>query len=217
MVLEQSKRGNWACCLSQLGGRGVASTADVIKDAISDYKGHCLGSIWTSENFNVVGGRILSARKEFNPLIKYARQAVESQMSREFYLTPEIVDANGKPYAQLLEEIAEEDAGKPFGEKRVADFGETITHSVPTDSFADDDAIVFLTGGERLANKFGLFLRNKLPEELRLPSVMVYFMQLSDRDYSRGTSLCSLGKYSKSDINCGSNVYLQDDGVIFMA
>jgi len=207
MTLERIEKGNWAYCLSQLSKRKLATASDVMQDRIKDYRNHTENGTWIAENSNVIDGRILLARAKFNPLIKYANQAVKAQIQGEFYLTPEIVDASEKPYTQLLNEIAEADADKPFGKKRVADLGEVVTHDVPTDSFADDDTITFLARGEKLANQYGLFLRNKLPEELRLQSVRVHHASFPGKNYAREVWLCALGPNSVSYFNCDYVLY----------
>ena len=179
-----------------------------MQDRIKNYQNHIENGAWVAENSNVVDGRFLLARAKFNPLIKYAGQVVEAQVREEFYLNSEIVDTSGKPYKQLLNEIAEVDAKKPSDKKRVADLGKVVTHDVPTDCFADDKTIVFLAGGENLANQYGLFLRNQLPEELKIQSVKVYHPSLSNKDFARGVWLYGLDGRSRSDFECdGGDLY----------
>jgi hypothetical protein len=124
---------------------------DRIERGVND-KEHFNSGAWTAENFNIVNGRIYGARASFNPLIPYAKQAVQAHKAgEEFYLTSKIVDSKGKPYSQLLVEIADKDSKKPLERQRVADLGKVTTVAVPTDSFADDDTIVFLAEGKKPA------------------------------------------------------------------
>lgn len=214
MILQRIN-GNWAQCLAHLGKRKLATAAQGMQDRIKKYEEHVTCGAWFAENFNCVGGTILAARLKYNPLIKYAEQAVQAQRAGEFYLTPDIVDSKGKPYSQLLVEIAQQDARKPLEEKRVVDLGKVVTHTVPTDSFADDDTIVWLAQGETLAKEYGLFLRNKLPEELRLTEVTVRHMPLSGEDYSGGFWLCWLGRGGGSVFYCNDRNLCNDYRSVF--
>ena len=83
-----------------------------------------------------------------------------NERNEYFKLTPE-VKLQGEPASQLLLKIADQDAEKPVWEKRVIDLGQDRVHEVPTDCFGDENAIVFPARGKKLANDFGIFLRNK--------------------------------------------------------
>jgi len=148
----------------------------------------CQGGFWCPENFNVVDGRILAALGDYNPLIPYAEQAVNAHRGgKEFYLNDAVL-LNGKPATEVLKEIAEQDSEKPVYKKRVLDLGQTSTHDVSTDSFADDDGIVFLARGKTFANKYGLFLKN----QAGIPEITFYLPSISQENYSRGLWLCGL-------------------------
>jgi hypothetical protein len=215
MILQRTPKGNWAYCQSQLGKDKLADTSQGMKDRTrrgTEDQEHFKSGAWFAENFNCVDERILAARGEFSPIIRYAEKAVQAHKAgQEFYLTSQIVDASGKPYSELLNKIAEADAKKLMGKKRVADLGKAVTHNVPTDSFADDPAIVFLARGEKPANRHGLFLKN----ELHLPEVTVYHMPLIAQDYARGFWLYRLDESGGSDFDCYNRSLSSDDSSVF--
>ena len=188
----QRYNGNFAQCLAQImkAGQTPATAKQVMRDRIKQgvkSDSYSKGT-WIPENFNVVDGRILAARPEYNPLLKYAEQAVNCHRNnKEFYLTNNIL-LNENPASLILSEIAEQDAKKAVKNKRVYDMGKSKTHDVPTDSLADDKGIVFLAQGEKLAKEYGLFLKN----EAGLPNVTFYLPLLSNKDYSRGLWLYSV-------------------------
>ncbi len=214
MVLQRISPGNWAYCVEK-AGKKLATANALMKDRIQNQRAHYERGAWASENFNCIKGRILGARAKFNPLISYAKQAVEAQITGEFYLTDEITYENGIHYNLLLEQIAEQDAKKPIERKRVIDLGEAKTHNVPTDAFADDVTISWLAGGKKPADKYGLFLRNDLPENLRLQEVTVYHMPLSEKDYARGAWLCRLDRCGRSGFVCYGGSLSYDGGSVF--
>ncbi len=113
-------------------------------------------------------------------------------MDREDFYLRDNIRFNDLPYAEVLEKIADEDKKLQIEKRRVIDLEEIRTHSVPTDCFADDDTIVFLAEGKENANRYGLFLRNKIPKEARVNEVTVYHQKLIECDKSRGLSLRSL-------------------------
>lgn len=202
MTLLQRVNGNWASCIEQLEGKLPADASKLMKDRVQREKQgddeHYEKGAWTSESFNVVKGNILGVRAEFNPLIKYAEEAVEAQETGEFYLTPEIVDAQGRPYKELLIEIAEKDKRLPLAKRRVADFGKVQTHNVATDSFADDSQIVWLARGQTNARRYGNFLRNKVG----LSSVRVYNSEIFDKDFARALWLSGLNYDGRASFVC---------------
>lgn len=214
MVLQRIN-GNWAHCLKHLGKLKLATAKQGIEDRIArgiKDREHFERGAWFSENFNVVNERILGARAEYNPLIKYAEQATNAHKSaNEFYLTDEIVDSNNIPYAKLLEQIAEQDAKKPIEEKRVIGLGKVKTHNVPTDSFADDDAIVWLAQGKELAHQYG---KEFLLGKLGFKEVTVYHAPISKQNYTRGFWLCRLGWVGWSDFDC-DGILGYGDGDVF--
>jgi len=166
---------------------------------------------WCPENFNVVDGRILAALGDYNPLIPYAEEAVKAHWNnREFYLNDAVL-LNGKPAAEVLKEIAEQDSEKPVYKKRVLDLGQTQTHDVSTDSFADDKGIVFLARGKTFADKYGLFLKNKA----RTPKITFYLPSVSQENYSRGLWICRLGLGCRSDFDGYYRSLDIDNGSLF--
>ena len=175
----QRYNGNFAQCLAQLeeAEQKIATAKQGMQDRIARgvNSGPCSQGAWFSENFNVVQERILVAREDYNPLIQYAQQAVDAHKSNnEFYLIDDIL-LNKKPASQVLARIAEQDAKIPVPKKRVFDMGKAKTHDIPTDSFADDEGIVFLAQNKKLAKDYGLFLKNKAG----IPEVTFYLPVLS--------------------------------------
>ena len=88
---------------------------------------------------------------------------------------------------------------------------QTKTHGVPTDCFADDDAIVFLTEDKKRANKYGLWLRNKAG----IAESKVYMQDLIGKDKSRGFWLNRLGYVSLSDFYCNDRYLYYVGGSLF--
>ena len=172
----------------------------------------CQGGFWCPENFNVVDGRILAALGDYNPLIPYAEQAVNAHRGgKEFYLNDAVL-LNGKSATEVLKEIAEQDSEKPVYKKRVLDLGQTQTHPVSTDSFADDNGIVFLARGKISANRYGLFLKNKA----RTPKITFCLPFVSQENYSRGFWLYRLDLGGRSNLFGGYDRYFNDgDGSLF--
>ncbi len=183
--------GNWANCLEKLAGANpkqrFASVAEELDKRIKEgfYDDICQNDFFMIASFNEVNGRILATKAECNPLLDYSKEAVKAMSAGEFYLTKNIKFGD-KIYAQVLEEIAEADKKLPIGKKRVIDLGNIQTHKVSTDCFGDDETIAFLAEGKRRANKYGLFLRDKIPEEYRLKEVNVYHQNLIGKNKSRG-------------------------------
>ena len=158
----------------------------------------CTSGAWYNASFNEVNGRILATREQFNPLINYAQKTVDSMRTGGFYLTDDIL-LNKKPVIKVLAEIAEKDAKKPVHKRRIIDLGKTKTHNVPTDSFADDDTIVFLAKGKERAEKYGLFLKNS---KYNIQSSKVYMQDLVGKNKTRGFWLCRLDGDYGSEFYC---------------
>ncbi len=182
----QRHDGNYAQCLAKIAGakQKIATTKQGMQYRIKQGvdSDACTKGFWGSENFNVVDNRILAAIGKYNPLIPYAEQAVNAHRNgNEFYLTDKVL-LQGKPATQVLKEIAEQDASKPVSKRRVLDLGQAKTHNVPTDSFANDDGIVFLAREKKLAEDYGLFLKNKAG----IPQVTFYLPSTQSKDYTRG-------------------------------
>lgn len=210
----QGYDGNWEQCISQVNqaNQKIATAKQGMSDRITKGKGseYFQKGCWYPENFNVVNKRILVALGDYNPLIPHAKQAVLAHKdNKEFYLTDDVL-LNKKPASQVLEEIAEQDKPKPIHEKRVFDIGKLQTHDIQTDSFADDNVIVFLARGEKPAQKYGNFLDKKLG----IKKITFYLPSISEKDYARGFWLCRLGGDGRSDFDgyWGLNV---DGGSLF--
>ena len=220
MDLERIGLGNWAYCLAQArdANKRVSTGRELIKDrlerGVNDQTHFGRGGAWATEDSNVVDGVILLARAKFNPLIPYAEQAVDAQRTGEFHLTDEIVRGK-KPFAQVLQNIAEEDARKPLEKRRVLNIGQAKTHQVPTDSFVDDPTIRWMAQDPKLAKRYGFFLRNELPENLRLQEVTVYLPVIAEKNYSRGHWLDGLGRCGRSGFGCDSRGLDGGDGSVF--
>ncbi|MBS3091570.1 hypothetical protein J4217_03940 [Candidatus Pacearchaeota archaeon] len=219
MKLQRIDQGNWAYCLAQAknANKRVSTGRELIEDRLErgvNDQTHFEGGAWTAEDSNVVDGAILLARAEFNPLIPYAKQAVEAQRTGEFYLTDEIRKGK-RPFTQVLRQIAEKDEIKPLEQKRVLNLGQAKTHPVPTDSFADDPTIRWKAESPELANRYGLFLRNELPENLRLPEVTVYLPRITGEDYARGHWLDGLDRNYRSAFICNDRSLSDDYGSVF--
>jgi hypothetical protein len=183
--------------------------------------GACKRWAWFNASFNEVDGKILATRAEFNPLSLvdemgnyiYAQRAVDAQRTVEFYLTDDMMLEN-EPITDVLNRIAERDAIKPVNKRRVLDLGQTKTHNVPTDCYADDDTIVFLAEGKKRAEKYGLFIRNAFGKN-SIPESIVYMQDLIGKNKSRGFALSSVDAGSGSGFGCGDWDLYDDGGSVF--
>jgi len=171
----------------------------------------CTSNAWYNASFSEVDGRILGTRGQFNPLVNYAQKAVNSMGKGEFYLTDDIL-LNRKPAVKVLAEIAEKDSKKPVHKRRVIDLGKAKTHDVPTDSFADDDTIVFLAEGKERANKYGLFLKNS---KYNITSSRVYMQNLIGKNKTRGFWLYRLDDDGRSEFSCNNRDLYLGGGSLF--
>ena len=211
MVLERC-RGNFAVAYDKTKGN-IATARQYMQERIAQGVDSdiCNEGAWTPENFNCINENIYGCLVEFNPLIPYREQAVNAHRNgQEFYLTKEVL-LQEKPATQVILEAAEQDKKKPVAKRRVINLGKTKNHDIPTDSFADDDGIVFLARGKTSANKYGLFLKNKAG----IPEVTFYLPSIQSQDYSRGCWLLRVGHGLSSDFDgYGRNLY-DDVGSVF--
>jgi len=220
--LQRIGTGSWDYCLQKLGGNkslALATARQIMQDRISRYtnnredREHFSSGAWPAENFNVINGRIFGAREEFNPLIRYAKQATEThRANKEFYLTSEIVDASEKPYSQLLAEIAVIDSKEFPNYKRVIDLGHEGTHKVPTDCFGDDKTIVWLAQDAKFAHKYG---KEFLKDKLGFDYVEVYLPEISKADFARGFWFYALS--GGSAFSCGNKDLGSRNGSVFVS
>ncbi len=214
METYQRHRGNFASALRKLARakpkQAFALPSQAMQERMRQGVKADISTVgaWYNSSFNEVGGRIFGTKKEFNPLIDYAKQAVESMKIGEFYLDGVLI--NEKPASEVLVEIAEQDAKKQIYKKRVADFGQAKTHNVPTDCFGDDDVIAFLAESKSRANKYGLWLRNKAG----IPESTVHMQDIIGKDKSRGFWLDGL-VVGRSDFNCSNRYLNYDYGSLF--
>ena len=213
MALER-QTGNFAVAYEKASSEGKPATArDLLKERIkqgidSDV---CYPGAWTTESFSCIQGNIYGALAEFNPLIPYAQTAVDAHKNnREFYLTPDIL-LNGRAATEVILEIAEQDTARPTYKKRVINLGKTKTHNVPTDSFADDNGIVFLARSKKLAKESGLFLKNKTG----IREVTFYLLPIQSKDYARSFWLDCIGHGGRSNFYCDYWDLYYDLGSLF--
>lgn len=212
----QRHRGNFAVALEELANAKPKQHFATPAEAMDERMKKGVDSdifkegAWYNASFNEVNGRILGTRREFNPLNDYAKKAVESMRTGEFYLSDDIL-INNRPASKVLTEIAEQDSKKPVHKRRVIDLGQTITHDVPTDCFGDDETIVFLAEGKERAKKYGLFLKNKAG----ILQSKVYMQDIIKKDKSRGFWLYRLDDYNVSDFSCSDWGLSGDGGSLF--
>ena len=179
----------------------------------------CKRWAWFDASFNEVDGRILATRDKFNPLsardesgkLLYAQRATDATRTGEFYLTNDVLFGN-EPAKVVLLRIAEQDKKKPIDKRIVLDLGQTKTHDVPTDCYADDDTIVFLAEGYKRAGKYGLFVRNAFGEN-SIQSSRVYMQDLTGKDKVRGFALDRFDADDRSGFDCGRGLYVGSGSV----
>ena len=197
-------RGNFEEALRELANakpkQRFATPAEAMDERIRQGENAdiCTSNAWYNASFSEVDGRILGTRGQFNPLVNYAQKAVDSMKNGEFYLNDDIL-LNGKPAVKVLAEIAAKDSKKPVHKRRVIDLGKAKTHEVPTDSFADDDTIVFLAEGKERANKYGLFLRKS---KYNIQNSNVFMQDLSGKNKTRGFWFSRLVGVGGSEFDC---------------
>lgn len=211
----QRYNGNWEQCIFQVNkaNKKIATSKQGIQDRISkgEDSDYFQKGCWYPENFNIVNGRILVALGDYNPLIPYAKEAVNvHKNNQELYLTDDIL-LNGKPASQVLEEIAEQDKSKPVYKRRVFDMGKIQTHDISTDSFADDKGIVFLARGEKLAQRYGKFLNDKAG----IKQIRFYLSTIGNQNYARGFWLCRLDEGGRSGFDGNDRDFDDGDGSLF--
>ncbi len=222
----QRQTGNFADALKKVAdARQTFATA---KEGIVDRMNQgvdsdaCKRWAWFNASFNEVDGEILATNSQFNPLsifdektreFVYAQRAIDALRKREFYLTDDILLGN-EPATEVLLRIVEQDKKKPIHLKRVLNLGKTKTHIVPTDCYADDNTIVFLSGGHNRARKYGLFVRNAFGENSILKST-VYMQNLIGKDKSRGFALLRVGTDNRSNFDCDGRGLYYATGSVF--
>jgi|GEM_PF-3765567 len=213
----QVYRGNWASCLEQLKGESPTSGMQVIQDRIARFKKnsedrtHFDTGAWLSENTNVVDSQIMVARAPFNPLVPYAKQAVQVHKNgKEFYLEDSIL-LQDKPAVQILAEIAKADKNKTLVKRRVLIPEQTQTYKVSWDNFADDDVIDWHAQGRKLARNYGKFLHN----DCGIDEVTVYLPATNLGNIARGNWLYRLGGSDRSDFDCYNGNLSDEDGTVF--
>ena len=210
-------RGNFEEALRELANakpkQRFATPAEAMDERIRQGENAdiCTSGAWYNASFSEVDGRILGTRGQFNPLVNYAQKAVDSMRNGEFYLNDDIL-LNGKPAVKVLAEIAAKDSKKPVHKRRVIDLGKAKTHDVPTDSFADDDTIVFLAEGKERANKYGLFLKNS---KYNITSSRVYMQNLIGKNKTRGFWLYRLDDDGRSEFSCNNRDLYLGGGSLF--
>ena len=203
MKAFQRHKGNFAVALQKVraASQSLATPAQAIDERMKQGVKADISKngAWYAASFNEVNGTILATLLNYNPLVAYSEQATESHRKGEFYLTDEVL-LNGEPATAVLERIAEQDARKSIGRKRVIDLGNQVTHDVSTDSLADDDTIAFVAQGKQRADKYGRWLRNKVG----IKSLKVYMQNLTGKNKSRGFWLGGFGGGGNSDFNCNA-------------
>lgn len=226
MIKYQRQNGNFAVALEKVAE--ARQTFATPKEGVVDRMRQGVNSdackrwAWFNASFNEVEGNILATRAEFNPLsvfdkqtqtFLYAQKAVDAMRTGEFYLTDDVLLGN-EPATKVLLRVAEQDAKKPIHLKRVINLGKAKTHNVPTDCFADDNAIAFLSEGETRARKYGLFVRNAFGYN-SIPTSTVYMQDLVGKDKSRGFALGGVVTDSRSNFYCNDGVLYGDGGSLF--
>ncbi len=214
MKLQRIESGDWASCLTHLGRKTLADGKAVMLDRIEkgkDNNEHVDKGTWLAENTNVVDGNILMARKDYNPLISYAKQAVTAhRIGRDFFLNDNIL-LQKRPVTQVLAEIVKADKNKPLHKRRVFTPSQRKTYNVSWDKFADDDVIAWHAQGNKLAREYGKFVHN----DFGIDSVTVYLPVTSLGNIAIGNWLCGLVRDGRSGFGCSLGDLNDDNGSVF--
>lgn len=180
-------QGNFVQALEKLNRaepkQNLASIAKIMDERMNQSidSDICNEGLWCPASFSEVQGRIFVTRERYNPLIPYAQKAVDVMRRGDFCLTENIL-LQGRPASKVLTEIAERDYKKIVFWREVLDLGQLKSHTVPTDSLADDDTISFLVQSKPRANKYGKFLR----DNFGISESRVYLPELSGKDRTMG-------------------------------
>jgi hypothetical protein len=198
--LERNDYGDFAKCLTQLSSRGqrVATAKQAMRERIKQGASAdiCTSGFWLPENWNSVQGDMLVALQEYNPIIPYAQEAVNAHESgNDFYLTNKVL-LQGKPALQVLRETAEEDASKPvYGRRVLISKDKNPITDVPTKSLGEQEEIIFLARGEKLAGQYGEFLHESGIKETSIYRPPI----IAGKDLARGFWFCRLDGDDRSD------------------
>ncbi len=214
MKLQRIKSGNWAYCLSQLGKKTLAEGREVMLDRIqkgNDSNEHINKGAWLAENTNLVNGKILMARKDYNPLIAYAEQAVAAHRNGKEFFLDDAVLLQKRPAIQVLFEVAKTDKDKLLHKRRVFTPSQKKIYYVAWDEFADDDVVVWHAQGKKLAKEYGRFIHN----DFGIDNVTIYLPVTNLGNIARGNWLCRLGRNGRSNFYCGDEFLYGGGGSVF--
>lgn len=124
---------------------------------------------YTAENFNYVGGRILVASRDYNPLLRDPKAtAMAHGVGNQVWL--------GHSELSGLEEIADEDKGKPVEERRVLSLDNKGSYSITGKDFGDNELIRFLFKGS------GGFYIRWTKDALSIPDIPSFSINQDDID-----------------------------------
>jgi len=159
----------------------------------------CYSSFWLPENYNIIDGKLFLSLQEYNPLILYSKEALNNSLRNIFdpFILNESIQLNGKSASQIIPEIAEEDASKRLYERRVLLCEEPETpRFISSKSLGENEEIIFLARGEKLAKEYGEFLFN-----CGIKQTAIYKpLQLINENFTKGFILNGLvgGKINSS-------------------
>lgn len=206
--LERTDLGNFVKCLAQISAREgkIATAEQAMQERIRQGAGAdiCTRGFWLPENWNSIQGDILVGLQNYNPIISYARRAVNAhKKGEEFYLSNKVL-LGGKPATQVLREIAEADAKKPVYKRRVLiSKNKEQKTDVPTKRLGEEEEIIFLARGEKLAKDYGEFLY-----DFGIEKTLIYRPSLLEgKDLARGFWLFGLVADDRS-VFVGNHRYL---------
>ncbi|MBI2047432.1 hypothetical protein HYT26_04710 [Candidatus Pacearchaeota archaeon] len=188
--------GDFATALEKVAAANqtFATPKEVIADRMNQGVNSeaCKEYAWLNASFSEVNGDILATKGDFNPLsvfdektkkFIYAQTATDATRTGEFYLDNILL--GNEPATEVLLRVVDQDKKKPIHLKRVINLGKAKTHDVPTDCYADDDTIAFLSEGQTKARKYGLFVRNAFGDN-SIPFSRVYMQGLIGKNKCRG-------------------------------
>ncbi|MFA5887563.1 MAG: hypothetical protein WC852_02540 [Candidatus Nanoarchaeia archaeon] len=178
--------GNWASCILKLRKRNleIATAGQIAELRIKHGRdsAYYQNGGWVAENFNYLpNGDILVASQDYNPHLKYAKEATKAHIaSEEFYLDDKIV-------AELLEA---EKKGSVLLLKR-----KDVSDKISVDSFGKEPLTAFLGWGK----DYGKFLNS-----CEIKEVSLYVADKQKQAFSR--ALWAYDLYSNSALSGSSSL-----------
>ena len=158
-------KGNFVDCNTQIENvkQRTATAREGMIDRIkqgpkSYYKNQ---GCWHPEGTVRMDGFYYWCLQRFAPTTHYPQETLNANRNGNYLSLTKEIKLGRKPASQLIKEIAEIDRELPDYKKRILIPKNKQTFSVASDSLGDVDIAVFLARSQRLAEKYGNFLKKE--------------------------------------------------------